>query len=172
MKNYLIVIDMQTDFVDGSLGTKEAVAIVPAVKKRIEEARAAGEVVIFTRDTHETEYLTTQEGRNLPVEHCIRGTRGWQIVPELKGLAEGAEIFDKPTFGSIELVNVLKNSSYSEIYLCGVCTGICVISNAMLAKAAVYETPVKVVEHCCACVTPDSHKTAIEAMKTCQIDIV
>ena len=175
MKNYLIVIDMQTDFVDGSLGTKEAVAIVPAVKKRIEEARAAGEVVIFTRDTHETEYLTTQEGRNLPVEHCIRGTRGWQIVPELKGLAEGAEIFDKPTFGSRALGEALAAANEREpigqITLVGRCTDICVISNAMLIKAFLPEVPIAVKAEACAGVTPESHERALISMQTCQIKV-
>ena len=171
MKKLLIVVDMQNDFVSGVLGTKEAVAIVPSVASLVKDFDGD---IFFTRDTHHDNYLDTAEGRKLPVVHCIEGSEGWEIIPELIPLVEekNARVFDKPTFGSIELVNVLKNSSYSEIYLCGVCTGICVISNAMLAKAAVYETPVKVVEQCCACVTPDSHKTAIEAMKTCQIDIV
>ena len=104
--------------------------------------------------------------------HCIEGTEGWEIVPELKELAEGAEIFNKPTFGSMELAKVLGERAYAEIVFCGVCTGICVISNAMLAKAAVFETPVSVVANCCACVTPDSHNTALEAMKLCRIAIV
>ena len=175
MKNYLIVIDMQTDFVDGALGTKEAVAIVPAVKQRIEEARAAGEVVIFTRDTHRPEYLETQEGRNLPVTHCVEGTDGWQIIPELKGLAEGAEIFDKPTFGSVKLGEALAAANEEEpvgqITLVGLCTDICVISNAMLIKAFLPEVPIVVEAAACAGVTPQSHERALSAMQVCQIAV-
>ncbi len=175
MKNYLIVIDMQTDFVDGSLGTKEAVAIVPAVKARIEEARAAGEVVIFTRDTHRPEYLSTQEGRNLPVEHCIEGTDGWQIVPELIDFTEGAEVIDKPTFGSRKLGELLAAENEKEpigkITLVGLCTDICVISNAMLIKAFLPEVPIAVEAAACAGVTPASHEQALAAMKVCQIEV-
>ena len=150
MQNYLIVVDMQTDFVDGALGTKEAQAIVPAVKKRIEEALYAGEKVIFTRDTHPENYLETQEGRNLPVKHCVLGTDGWQIIPELSAYAENAIIIDKPTFGSRD---------------------ICVISNAMLVKAFLPEVPLVTEEACCAGVTPESHVRALEAMKVCQITV-
>lgn len=169
MKKVLIVVDMQNDFVTGVLGTKEAAAIVPEVAKLVREFDGD---IIFTRDTHHEDYLDTQEGKNLPVVHCIEGTEGWEIVPELKELADGSEIINKPTFGSMELAQVLKERNYGEILLCGVCTGICVISNAMLAKAAVFETPVSVAAGCCACVTPESHSTALEAMKLCQIAIV
>lgn len=169
MKHLLVVVDMQNDFVNGVLGTKEAAAIVPEVVKLVQGFEGD---IIFTRDTHHEDYLNTQEGKNLPVVHCIEGTEGWEIVPELKELADRAYVINKPTFGSMELAKLLTERGYGEITLCGVCTGICVISNAMLAKAAVPETPVSVAADCCACVTPDSHHTALEAMKLCQIAIV
>ena len=179
MQNYLIVVDMQTDmqtdFVDGALGTKEAQAIVPAVKKRIEEALYAGEKVIFTRDTHPENYLETQEGRNLPVKHCVLGTDGWQIIPELSAYAENAIIIDKPTFGSRVLGEYLdaenEKNPIGQITLIGLCTDICVISNAMLVKAFLPEVPLVTEEACCAGVTPESHVRALEAMKVCQITV-
>lgn len=165
---YLIVVDMQNDFVDGALGTKEAVAIVPAVKERIEKALDAGETVIFTRDTHEENYLETQEGKLLPVKHCIRGTEGWEIIPELKHYA--AKIFDKPTFGSRELGEYLsQQKDIEEITVIGLCTDICVISNALLIKAFLLEVPIFVEKECCAGVTPESHENALKAMQSCQI---
>ena len=163
---YLIVVDMQVDFVSGALGTKEAQAIVQNVADRI---RTFDGKVIFTRDTHEENYLSTQEGANLPVKHCIRSTPGWQIVPELTHLREG-EIIDKPTFGSMELARILSEENKKEpvesITLIGLCTDICVISNALLLKA---QLPVDA--SCCAGVTPESHKNALNAMKMCQIQI-
>ena len=166
---YLIVVDMQNDFIDGALGTPEAVAILPHVKAKIEQFDGK---VLFTRDTHETNYLTTQEGRNLPVEHCIKGTDGWQIHPELE-LLRKTEAIDKPTFGSTALVHLLQRAQDLEsIELIGLCTDICVISNAMLIKAAFPEIPVTVDAKCCAGVTPESHKNALEAMKMCQIRVV
>ena len=172
---YLIVVDMQKDFVDGALGSKEAAAIVPAVLRRIEKAADAGEQVIFTRDTHQADYLSTQEGRNLPVEHCIEGTEGWQIIPELRESAEKATVIDKPTFGSRELGEYLaeenEREAIGQITLIGLCTDICVISNAMLLKAFLPEVPLVVEADCCAGVTPDSHRQALEALKVCQIGI-
>ena len=172
MKNYLIVVDMQTDFVDGALGTPEAMAIVPAVRARIEKALALGERVIFTRDTHPENYLETQEGHNLPVVHCVKGTPGWQIIPELSDLAE--EIIDKPTFGSRTLGERLaaEKEEIGQITLIGLCTDICVISNALLLKAFLPEVPLAVEAACCAGVTPDSHETALASMKTCQIRVI
>ena len=172
MKNYLIVVDMQTDFVDGALGTAEAEAIVPAVRARIEKALALGERVIFTRDTHPENYLETQEGHNLPVVHCVKGTPGWQIIPELSDLAE--EIIDKPTFGSRTLGERLaaEQEEIGQITLIGLCTDICVISNALLLKAFLPEVPLAVEAACCAGVTPDSHETALASMKTCQIKVI
>lgn len=168
MSRLLIVVDMQNDFVTGCLGTKEAQAIVPKVSDLVNHFDGD---VWFTRDTHDENYLNTQEGKKLPVTHCIKGTDGWEIVPEIKELIHGDTVIDKPTFGSMELAKKLENTSYDEIYLCGVCTGICVISNAMLIKAVTPETPIKVIANACACVTPESHNTALEAMKLCQIEV-
>lgn len=176
----LIVVDMQNDFIDGALGTEEAVAIVPAVKEKIGSYRAAGHTVIFTRDTHGGDYLKTQEGRRLPVPHCIRGTAGWEISSKLD--TEGSIIIDKPTFGSCELADRLAEmdeagdgadgTKLESVELVGLCTDICVISNAMLIKARLPEVPVAVDPSCCAGVTPQSHNTALKAMEMCQIDII
>jgi nicotinamidase-related amidase len=190
----LIVVDMQKDFVDGSLGTKEAQAIVPLVAETIEQMADPNTVVIFTKDTHHENYMNTLEGKNLPVPHCIKGTAGHSIVDEVFNAyinvigtyADAYEVYpitdinpikvDKPTFGSVELQNILFDINdrigIEEITLMGLCTGICVMSNAILAKATLPEVPVNVIEDCCACVTPESHKTAIEAMKLCQINII
>lgn len=171
MSKYLIVVDMQKDFVDGALGTKEAVAIVPSVKKRIEKAVADGEEIIFTRDTHEENYLETQEGKNLPVKHCIRGTEGWEIIPELKQYA--TKIFDKPTFGSRELGEYLADENDAEsITVIGLCTDICVISNAALIKAFLPEVPIIVEQDCCAGVTPESHENALKALQSIQVKVI
>ena len=171
MQNLLLVIDMQNDFIDGALGTAEAVAIVPAVIKKI---RSFNGRVIFTRDTHEAHYLQTQEGHNLPVEHCIRGTQGWQICPQLTEFVTEPPI-DKVTFGSSELGPLLQQlhaaDPIASITLIGLCTDICVISNAMIAKAYLPEVPVAVDAACCAGVTPASHNNALAAMKMCQITI-
>ncbi len=166
---YLIVVDMQNDFIDGALGTPEAVAILPYVKEKIENFEGT---VLFTRDTHAPDYLSTQEGRNLPVEHCIKGTDGWQIHPSLEVLRT-TEVIDKPTFGSVALMEFLKaEKDVESLEFIGLCTDICVISNALLAKASFLEIPVIVDAKCCAGVTPASHKNALEAMKMCQIQIV
>ena len=172
MQNILLVIDMQNDFIDGALGTKEAVTIVPAVKAKIENFDGT---VLFTRDTHETCYMETQEGKNLPVPHCIRGTDGWQIRPELDALRT-TEAIDKPTFGSKELGTILtemnEKDEIGSITLIGLCTDICVISNAMLVKAFLPEVPIIVDSACCAGVTPESHENALKAMQVCQIKVV
>lgn len=169
MQNILIVVDMQNDFIDGALGTPEAAAIVPAVKAKI--AGFEGKVV-WTRDTHEACYMQTQEGRNLPVPHCIQGTPGWEISSELTPAAD-AVIFDKPTFGSTALqawaVKQNETEPIEKITLIGLCTDICVISNAMLLKAALPEVEIAVDAACCAGVTPVSHDNALAAMKMCQI---
>jgi nicotinamidase-related amidase len=188
----LIVVDMQYDFVNGALGTKEAQDIVPLVAETIEQMADPNTVVIFTKDTHPINYMQTLEGKNLPVPHCIKGTKGHSIVDEVfeayscKAFRDPWEVYplattnplrvEKPTFGSVELQNVLatmhENEEIEEITLMGLCTGICVMSNAILAKATLPEVPVNVVADCCACVTPESHKTALEAMKLCQINII
>ena len=166
----LIVIDMQNDFIDGSLGTKEAVAIVPAVSEKIKKARAAGETVIFTRDTHQKCYLESQEGKNLPVVHCVEGSEGWQISDKLE--VGESRIFNKPSFGSMELADYAASlEGLEEIELVGLCTGICVISNAFILKAKLPEVPITVDASCCACVSPESHKTALSAMKLCQVNV-
>ena len=171
MKKILVAVDMQNDFIDGVLGTKEAEAIVPAVKNKI--AGFDGQV-IFTRDTHGENYLDSSEGKNLPYPHCIEGTDGWKISAELTVKAEDV-IFNKPTFGSLELMNYLiqmhDREGIESIVLVGLCTDICVISNAMLLKAALPEVEIIVDASCCAGVTPESHKNALNAMKMCQIKV-
>lgn len=165
---FLIVVDMQVDFITGSLGSTLATAIVPNV---VEKVKNFDGTVIFTRDTHSVEYLKTQEGRNLPVEHCIKDTAGWEICDELKPYVK--TVIDKITFGSVELPNVLKEygQEIEEIELCGLCTDICVISNAMILKATFPETKITVDANCCAGVTVESHETALNAMKAVQIEI-
>lgn len=170
-KQVLVVVDMQKDFIDGALGTKEAVAIVENVKNKIKNFQ--GEI-IFTRDTHFENYSTTQEGKNLPVPHCIKGTEGWQIEAGLEQLrTPDMKVFDKPTFGSVELAEYLKeNKELESVTFIGLCTDICVISNALVTKAFLPEVKVMVEENCCAGVTPESHKNALEAMKMCQVEII
>ncbi|MBR6767711.1 MAG: cysteine hydrolase [Clostridia bacterium] len=164
----LCIIDMQNDFIDGALGTKEAQAIVPNVVKKLEEARKNGDRIIFTRDTHTEDYMNTQEGRNLPVIHCVKGTPGWEITPELD--TAGDMVIDKPTFGSVALSEMIAAmQDVQSVELVGLCTDICVISNAMLIKARMPEMPVSVDASCCAGVTPESHDNALSAMKMCQI---
>lgn len=174
--NVLVAVDMQKDFIDGSLGTKEAEAVVPGV---VEKIRGFEGLVIATRDTHGEDYLATEEGRHLPVIHCVKDTPGWQLHPEVeKAVHEkpDSRIIDKPTFGSVDLGEYVKEMNEKEpvgkITLIGLCTDICVISNALLLKAFLPETPVEVDISCCAGVTPQSHAQAAEAMKMCQIGIV
>ena len=191
----LVVVDMQKDFIDGSLGTAEAQAIVPKVAELIKASADGDTAIIFTADTHDDDYSMTLEGQNLPVPHCIIGTDGWYIHPDITDAY--AEVIDryidldvlncgfdrcnslirKPSFGSINLQNILYEideeiEPIDEITFCGLCTGICVLSNAILAKATLPEVPINVVADCCACVTPASHNTALEAMKLCQINII
>lgn len=169
MSRILIVVDMQNDFIDGKLGTKEAEAIVPSVEKFIKEFEGK---VYFTRDTHYENYLDTQEGRNLPVKHCIKGTEGWQIHPSLDCL-RNTEPIDKLTFGSKELISVLsEETDIDDITFIGLCTDICIISNAMVVKAFFPEVPLYVHANLCAGVTISSHNIALDAMKACQIEIV
>ena len=165
----LVVVDMQNDFIDGALGTPEAVAIVPYVKEVIKNFEGK---VLFTRDTHFDNYMDTQEGKNLPVKHCIQGTSGWEIHPELEALRE-LEAIDKVTFGSAQLPQVLaQEETIDSITFIGLCTDICVISNAMVTKAFFPEIPIIVDAKACAGVTPESHKNALSAMKICQITVV
>lgn len=166
----LVVVDMQNDFIDGALGTTEAQAIVADVKKRIEAYRAAGDKIIYTRDTHDQSYLDSQEGQKLPVKHCIRGTKGWEIRHELQPKPD--EILDKPSFGSLELAEKIAKLNPESVELLGLCTDICVISNALILKARLPETPVQVNAACCAGVSPESHRNALAAMKQCQVTII
>lgn len=184
----LIIVDMQNDFIDGSLGTKEAQAIVPNVVKKLENYKNTETIVIFTKDTHYNNYLETEEGLNLPREHCIFGTDGWCIKKEIANIIDYGSFYTfscdviknyrviKNTFGSLDLANTLKDfcnyHSIETIELIGLCTDICVISNALLLKAACPEIPIIVDASCCAGVTPESHKNALEAMKMCQIKII
>lgn len=166
---YLIVVDMQVDFINGALGSKDAAAIVPKVVKKV--SRFDG-TVLFTRDTHFDDYLNTQEGLKLPIPHCIKDTAGWEICGELMPYA--TIVIDKITFGSMDLPQILSSfgAPVNEIELCGLCTDICVISNAMLLKAAFPEARISVDASCCAGVTPESHNTALNAMRAVQIEII
>jgi len=171
MKTALIVIDMQTDFIDGALGTPEAQKILPYVKEQVANAsKDSDTLLVFTQDTHTEDYLSTAEGKKLPVPHCIKPQDGWKISPELLPYTKDAVIIEKPTFGSIALPEAVKDCD--RFVLLGLCTDICVISNAMLLKAFYPERPVAIDSKGCAGVTPQSHENALEAMKMCQIDIL
>ena len=194
MKKVLVVVDMQNDFCgsEGVLTTPEAQAIVPKVAQYIRDHADKDTVLFFTRDTHDVDYLNTQEGKKLPIPHCLKDTYGWELAPEMEEAIYDTrdEYFDfdtyfpfvsdhiinKPTFGSVDFQNLLyildEEDDIKEITFLGVCTDICVISNAMLAKATLPEATIKVVADCCAGVTPDRHNAALEAMDYCQIEIV
>lgn len=174
----LVVVDMQNDFIDGVLGTDEAKAIIPKVVERINLRKKQGYTIFYTKDTHDSNYLETQEGKNLPVPHCIKGTNGWELNEKVKeALPNEVYQFDKNCFGSygladyIGFANNFESKPVEEVEFIGVCTGICVISNAILVKNKVPEAKISVVEDCCACVSPESHNTAINAMKLLQIKI-
>ena len=177
MRKILIAIDMQNDFIDGSLGTKEALAIVPAVLAKLSEYEP--EDIFATRDTHSENYMESQEGKNLPVPHCIKGTDGWEIRGELKERIPENHVFDKPSFGSLELAKYMEDLAAEEkekgeeimIELLGLCTDICVVSNALLLKAHLPEVPICVDSACCAGVTPEKHEAALETMRSCQIGV-
>lgn len=166
MKKTLIVVDMQNDFIDGSLGTPEAQGIVENVRQKIKTYQENGGEIIFTRDTHTEDYLNTNEGKHLPVEHCIFGTDGWRIADGLE--VPNVKYVDKPAFG------FMKWDEYDlqEVELVGLCTDICVVSNALIIKATYPEINVTVDASCCAGVTPATHKAALETMKMCQVNVV
>ncbi len=166
----LVVVDMQNDFIDGSLGTPEAVAIVPHVKAKINEYKDRGDLIIYTKDTHSENYLNTPEGEKLPVRHCIKGTVGHEIPNEI--LFSDCPVIEKPTFGSLELIKYLDSLNFDSLEFVGLCTDICVISNALMAKAHFYEKPITVDSSCCAGVTPKSHTEALNTMRMCQIDVI
>lgn len=171
----LIVIDMQNDFIDGSLGTKEATQILPKV---VQKVRSFDGEVLFTLDTHTEDYPETQEGKLLPVKHCIKGTNGWLLAKDLEAFRaeQNKKVFEKPSFGSLELAAALQEMNQNEpiesIELVGLCTDICVVSNALLIKAALPELPIFVDSSCCAGVTPEKHDAALETMRSCQIQVM
>jgi len=170
MKKLLIVVDMQNDFITGTLGSPQARRILPAVKAKIEQYRQDSHKIIFTRDTHYDNYMSTQEGRYLPVIHCAEGTKGHLITSGID--TGGCEIFDKPTFGSLELAERAAEGNFDEIELCGLCTDICIVSNALILKARLPETKISVDARCCAGVSQESHKAALLTMKRCQVSIM
>ncbi len=176
MKQFLIAVDIQKDFVDGALGTAEAQAILPAADREIRKRRAEGWEVIATLDTHEENYPETREGRYLPVPHCIRGTEGWRIHPALREALDGCRTVEKPTFGSVKLPEMIrekcKPGDRIRIELIGLCTDICVVSNAMVLKASFPEADIAVRKDCCAGVTPAKHEAALETLASCQVDIL
>ena len=174
MERILVVVDVQNDFVTGSLGTKEAEAIVPAV---VEKVKKFDGTVVFTRDSHGENYMETQEGRNLPVLHCIEGTEGWEIISELEPYTKDRIIFDKPAFGNPEVGKFIadaaeKNNGELEVEIIGLCTDICVVSNVLTIKAFAPEVPLIVDSKCCAGVTPKAHQAALTTMKSCQVKIL
>ena len=172
MKKILIVIDMQNDFIDGSLGSEEALAIVEPVKEKI--CSYPAENIIATMDTHGEDYMETQEGKNLPVIHCVKGTEGWRLRDDIAELLKDSRIYEKPTFGSVRLAEDLRTLNEKEpveLELVGLCTDICVVSNAMLLKAYMPEVKISVDASCCAGVTPEKHLAALETMWSCQIRV-
>lgn len=166
MKKTLIVVDMQNDFIDMALGTKEAVSIVENVKSKIDEYIKNGDEIIYTRDTHGENYLETPEGKKLPVPHCIKGTKGWEIAEGI--YKDGCKIIDKPDFGWPHW----DEEQLEDVLIIGLCTDICVVSNALIIKATFPDAVVKVDKNCCAGVTPESHNAALLTMQMCQIDII
>lgn len=174
MKRFLVAVDLQKDFVDGALGTNEAQAIVPNAVKKIKSFDGK---IFVTFDTHSENYLSTAEGKKLPVTHCVKGTDGWQLNEDIQKALDGKDYIsvEKPTFGSVDLPKLIEkeaNGEEFEIELIGLCTDICVVSNALLLKANFPEAPIAVDSSCCAGVTPQAHKSALDTMKSCQIDIL
>ena len=173
MRKVLVVIDVQNDFIDGALGSEQSQKVIPNIVNKIKEYDPWN--VYLTRDTHYENYLDTQEGRNLPVVHCVEGTDGWQLRAEVAEAAGSAMVVDKPTFGSNKLAGILMSERAQEaleIELVGVCTDICVVSNALLFKAAMPEAPITVDASCCAGITNERHKAALETMKACQVNVI
>lgn len=174
MKKCLIIVDMQNDFIDGSLSNKSAQDIIPAI---LEELRTGGyEHVVFTRDTHTKNYLNTPEGERLPVEHCIMGTEGWELNQEILEDAcfecDSISFFDKPTFGSLGLLSHIQSQGdFDEVVVCGTCTDICVVSNVLILKTMKPDLNITVLGDACAGLTPEKHQAALEVMKSCQINV-
>lgn len=174
MKNIFVVVDMQKDFVDGALGTAEAVAVAPRIARKIKDFD--GDIIV-TYDTHTEDYMNTAEGKNLPVPHCIKGTAGWELDSAVAAALEGKNytVVEKPTFGSVKLPDIVREIAAGEdfaIELAGLCTDICVVSNAMLLKAAFPEVSITVDASCSAGVTPETHNAAVTTMRMCQISII
>ena len=174
-KKLIVAVDMQNDFIDGALGSAEAVKIVERCADKLNKAVTDGDVVIFTRDTHGDDYMQTEEGRNLPVPHCIKGTKGWEITDKLSSVCPDSQILDKETFGCTTLGEIVsdmvESGEIDSVELFGLCTDICVISNALLIKAFNPNIPISVDASCSAGVTPESHDNALKAMESCQIHI-
>lgn len=171
MKRILIAVDLQKDFVDGALGTKEAVQIIPEACRVINDGY---DRIYVTLDTHHENYMQTLEGKYLPVEHCIRETQGWQLNKDVAAALEGKDyvVVEKPTFGSEELAQMIKEEEPDEITLIGLCTDICVISNALLLRAALKDTEIRVIASACAGVTPEKHDSALNVLASCQIQVI
>ncbi len=175
-QKFLIVVDMQNDFIDGALGTREAQAITDAAAERIRACCGAGYRTIATLDTHGENYMETAEGKKLPVPHCIRGTDGWQIHPKIREALGDCTLLEKPTFGSTRLPELIREGMAPDdrlvIEVMGLCTDICVVSNVLLLKAHFPEARIAVNTGCCAGVTPARHEAALETMRSCQIDMI
>ncbi len=175
-KKILVVVDMQNDFIDGVLGTKEAQAVVPLVADHIRKRKEEGYALVATLDTHHENYMATSEGKKLPVPHCIRQTLGWQLNPLVQEALGQCRLVEKASFGSLELPGILReiveDTGDVTIELIGVCTDICVVSNALILKAHFPEAAVQVQQGCCAGVTPQKHEAALETMRCCQIDVI
>lgn len=174
MYKVLIVVDMQNDFIYGPLGTPEARAIVPNIEKKVKEYTSIDDAqIFFTRDTHDFDYFDTQEGKKLHIKHCIYGSSGWRIIPELEGYARRNFCFDKETFGYEDWNCELPMARDIEsIELIGVCTDICVVSNALILKAQFPEVEITVDASCCAGIRPENHRAALQVMKSCQINVI
>lgn len=172
MTKALVVVDMQNDFISGSLGSDDAKGIVSAVVHEISDL--SYDQILVTMDTHPENYMETHEGRYLPVEHCIKGSDGWKINDEIQSALdqrEAVRVLEKPTFGSENLAETMKEINPDEIVLVGLCTDICVISNALLLRAALPETEISVIADACAGVTREKHACALEVMRSCQINV-
>ena len=175
-RTILVAVDLQRDFIDGALGTREAEAIVPTAAARIRELKDAGAEVYATLDTHGENYAETREGKRLPVPHCIRNTAGWELHPVIREALGDCTLVEKPAFGSVRLPELIREKGKTDgemtIELLGLCTDICVVSNALLLKSAFPEAEIRVNSACCAGVTPEKHRAALETMASCQIDIL
>ena len=174
-RRFLILVDLQNDFVDGALGTAEAQAMLPRAVEMIRDKKQEGYTLIATLDTHGENYMESAEGKKLPVVHCVRGSAGWELNDQVRDAARGCVLLEKPTFGSVRLPELIRAQTCGDdelvIELIGLCTDICVVSNALLLKAHFPEAAICVHSACCAGVTPEKHAAALETMRSCQIDV-